>query len=326
MSHLKHRDFATLAALAATLTCAGAFAQGAGDYPAKPVVIIIPFAPGGSTEFEFRPYAIKLSENFGRQFVLDYKPGAGSLVGTAFVAKAPADGYTLLGTTSSYAALPSLHADLPYDPMKDLAAVSLMTKKASLLVVHPGVPAKNVKEFIAYAKTGKVIHSTSGAGGGPHLRAAQFYSQIGATPTFVHYKGTGQMTVDLLAGRVHAAITLPTLIIPQMKTGKLRVLATTGNERIRLLADVPTVGESGLSGFEYSGWRAMFAPGGTPAPILNKLSAEMAKLAKSPDLVQRFGEEGWQMIGSTPEELRRWAASEIDITRRLVKESGIKLD
>ena len=315
--------------VALALHIGGAAAQGAADnYPSRPVTIIIPFATGGSTEFEFRPYAQKLIENTGKQFILDYKAGAGSMVGTAFVAKAVPDGYTVLGSTSSYAALPSLYPELPYDPIKDLASVSLMTKKSSLLVVHPSLPVKNVKEFIAYARSapGKVNHATSGAGGSPHLRAAYFYNLIGATPTFVHYKGTGQMTLDMVAGRVDAAITLPTLIVSQMKAGKLRVLATTGRERLRLLPEVPTVIESGVPGFEFSGWGAMWAPAGTPAAIVNKLSLEMAKVARAPEIVQRFGEEGWQMIGSTPDELRQWVIEEINITRRLVKETGITME
>ncbi len=329
MLHPNRITLATGLALAAALLCSGgALAQAAADaYPSRPVTIIIPFAAGGSTEFEFRPYAQKLSEFLGRQFVMDYKGGAGSLVGTAYVAKAAPDGYTLLGASGSFAVLPSLHANLGYDPYKDLAAVSLMSKKSSLLVIHPGLPANTVKEFVAYAKAnpGKINHSTSGAGGSPHLRALYLYSLIGIEPTFVHYKGTGPMTVDLVSGRVNVAITLPTLIIPQLKTGKVRVLGTTGPQRIRLLPDVPAVSES-LPGFEFSGWGAMYAPGGTPSAIVNKLSAELARVAKVPEIVQRFGDEGWIMIGSTPEELRQWTQAEIEFTRRLVKETGIKIE
>lgn len=323
MGNVKARLLGAFAGLVLAIACVHA----ADDYPTKPVTLVIPFTPGGSTEFEFRPYAQELSKALGRQFVMDYRGGAGSLVGTAFVAKAAPDGYTLLGTTGSFAVLPSLHPKLPYDPLKDLAPVSLMSKKSSLLAIHPSLPVTTVREFVAFAKANpkKINHSTSGAGGSPHLRALQLYNLIGIEPTFVHYKGTGPMTVDLVSGRVNVAITLPTLIIPQMKAGKVRVLATTGRKRIRLIPEVPTVSESGLPGYEFSGWGAMYAPGGTPGAIVNKLSAEMAKVAKAPGIVQRAEEQGWDMIGSTPEELRQWTESEIEFTRRLVKEAGIQV-
>ncbi len=297
-------------------------------YPSRPVTILIPFAAGGNTEFEYRPYAIKLTENVGRPFILDFKAGAGTLIGTTYVAKAPPDGYLLLGASSSYAALPSLYPDLPYDPNKDLTAVSIMTTKASVLVIHPSLPASTMREFIAYARANpdKINQSTPGAGGAPHLRSLQLYNLIGVTPTFIHYKGTGPLVTDLMAGRVNVAITgLPT-VASQLKSGKLRVIATTGRERMALLPDIPTVAESGVPDYEFSGWGAMLAPGGTPAPIVNRLSAELAKVAKAPDIIQRFRQEGWQMVGSTPEEARRWIASEIEFTRNLVKQTGLKLE
>lgn len=313
----------------AALISMAALGQGSpGAYPSRPVTIIIPFPAGGSTELEFRSYAIKLSENIGRPFVLDYKAGAGSMVGTAFVAKAPADGYTLLGTTSSFGALPSLYPALSYDPIKDLAPISMMTSKSSLVVVHPSVPAKNLTEFIAYGKTrpGRINHSTSGAGGAPHLRAEWLYHLTGVQATFVHYKGTGQMTLDLVAGRVDAAITLPTLVIPYIKSGKLRALAATGAERNRLLPDLATVMEQGVPGYDYSAWAGMFAPGGTPAAIINRLNAELVKVARLPDIIQKLGEDGNSMVGNTPEQFRQAIIADINLTRKMVDDTGIKLE
>lgn len=324
---MRHPYLSVFLAFEFLLAGAGVHAQ-ADAYPSKPVTILIPFAAGGNTEFEYRPYAAKLSESFGKPFVLDFKPGAGTLVGTTYVAKAPPDGYLFLGASSSYAALPALYPDLPFDPNKDLTAVSIMTKKASVLVIHPGLPVSSMKEFIAYARANpdKINQSTPGSGGAPHLRSLQLYSLIGISPTFIHYKGTGPLVTDLMAGRVNVAITgLPT-IASQLKSGKVRVLATTGRERMALLPNIPTVAESGLARYEFSGWGALFAPGKTPVPIVNKVSAELAKIAKAPDIVQRFLEEGWQMVGSTPEEAQRWVASEIEFTRNMVKQSGVKIE
>lgn len=298
------------------------------SYPSKPVTILIPFAAGGNTEFEYRPYAIKLSESFGKPFVLDFKAGAGTLVGTTYVAKAPPDGYLFLGASSSFSALTVLYPDLPFNPLKDLTGVSVMTKKSSVLVIHPSLPVSSMKEFIAFARANpdKINQSTPGSGGAPHLRSMQLYSLIGISPTFIHYKGTGPLVADLMAGRVNVAITgLPT-VASQLKSGKLRVLATTGGERMALLPNIPTVAESGLPGYEFSGWGALLAPGGTPAPIVNRISAELAKVAKAPDIIQRFREEGWQMVGSTPDEAQRWIASEIEFTRNIVKQAGIKIE
>jgi tripartite-type tricarboxylate transporter receptor subunit TctC len=300
----------------------------ANTWPARLVTLVIPFPSGGSTEVEFRYYTQKLSDNLGKPVVLDYKPGAGSMVGTAFVAKAPPDGHTLLGTTSSYAVLPSTYPDLPYDPLKDLAPVSQMTSKSSIIVVQAGLPVKSIPELIAYAKSnpGKLNHATSGSGGGPHLRAAWLYKLAGVEPTFVHYKGTGQMTLDLVAQRVDVVITLPVLAMPYIKSGKLRAIAGTGSERNRLLPDVPTVSEQGFPNFEYSNWAGVFAPGATPAALVNRINQELAKVAKAPDIAQKLAEEGNIMVTATPAHFRQIIVADIDIVRRMVKETGIKLE
>ena len=318
-----------LTAVSGGLQPSFAQSQGAVDaYPAKPVTIIIPFAPAGSTELEFRIYANKLTEQVNRPFLLDFKAGAGTLVGTSFVAKAPADGYTLLGTTSSYAALPSLYPDLPYDPIKDMAPVSLMTEKSSLYVIHPSVPARNVQELIKWARAtpGKLTHATSGAGGAPHLNAEYFYKLTNITPTFVHYKGTGPMTIDLVAGRVEAVITLPALVMPHIRSGKLIALAGTAASRNVLLPDVPTIMEQGVAGYDYSAWAGMLAPGRTPGAVISKLQAELAKAAKSLDVIKKLGDDGNEMVASTPELFRKRIISDIEMTRRMVKETGIKLE
>ncbi len=317
-----------LASLAAVCTQPVLAQRAVDSWPTRPVTIIIPFAPGGSTELEFRVYANKLTENIGKPFLLDYKPGAGTLVGTNFVAKAAPDGYTVLGTTSSFSAVPSLYPDIPYDPVKDLAPVSQMTSKSSLLVVHPSVPSGNAKEYFAWAKAnpGKLNHSTSGAGGGPHLRAEYLYKLVGVQATFVHYKGTGPMTTDLVAGRVHSAMTLPTLVIPFINTGKLRAVGSTGAQRNRLLPDLPTLMEQGATGFDYSAWAGMFAPGTTPAALIHRLQLELVKVAKAPEVIQKLGADGNDMVAGTPEQLAKLVVADIELTRRMVKETGIKLE
>ena len=326
--HAAFRYSIVLCAALGALSQGEAMAQGADAWPSRPVTMIIPFPSGGSTEVEFRYYVNKLTESLGRPYVFDYKAGAGSMIGTAFVAKAPPDGYTLLGTTSSYGVLPSTYPDLPYDPLKDLIPVSQMTKKSSIIVVAAHLPVKNIPELVAYAKAnpGKLNHATSGSGGGPHLRAEWLYKLAGINVTFVHYKGTGQMTLDVVAGRVDSVITLPTLAMQHIKSGKLRVIAGTGEERNPLLPDVPTVSEQGFPTFEYSNWAGVFAPGRTPPAIINKLNTELAKVAKNPEIAHKLGADGNIMVGSTPEQFRKVIISDIAIVRKMVQETGVKLE
>jgi tripartite-type tricarboxylate transporter receptor subunit TctC len=310
----------------ATLSPATSLAQS--DYPAKAVQVVIPYAPGGTTDVEARLYAQKLGDALGKSFVLDFKPGAGSVFGSNLVAKAAPDGYTILMTTASIAVSPALVKDLPYDPAKDFASVSLMSKRATLLLMHPSNPFKTFPEYLAYAKAnpGKINFGTSGAGGIIHLSGAWLSSLTNTQVTFVHYKGSGQMYTDLLAGRVHVTPVTFTTGLPYIRSGKLVPLVVTSAERSKLL-DMPTVAEQGVPGYEYPSWFGVLAPAGTPAPIVNRLSAELAKIARSPEVVKKLAEaDGSFMVGSTPEQFRQMIVTETARWKKLVQDTGIKLE
>lgn len=300
----------------------------ASTYPNRPVTLVIPFTPGGSTEFEFRVYQPLLTRAMGQNFIMDYKPGAGSALGTTFVAKAAPDGYTLLGTTSSYAAVPAAHPDLPYDPINGVTPISQMTGKTSLVVVRTTLPIHNIKDLVAYAKAnpGKLNHVTSGAGGGPHLRAERLYNVAGVKVNFIHYKGTGPMTIDLLAGRTDIALTLPTLVVKPIKEGTLRAIGGTGpgKMRDRLMPDIPTVAEQGYPEFGSVSWGGVFGPPNLPPAILDKISATFIAVSKDPEAKKSLEPTGAMMIGSTPAEFKAFVSEEINFIKTMVKELGIK--
>lgn len=312
------------------LVAGAALAQGVADaYPSKPVVMVIPFPPGGPTDLDARLYTQKLTENMRQQFLLDYRPGAGSTLGTAYVAKVAPDGYTLLVVTTGFNVAPAMYRSLPYDSVADFAPVALLTKRSSLLVVHPSLPVKSVAEYVAYARAnpGKLNFGTPGSGGAPHLAGEWLHNLTNTKATFVHYKGTAQMVLDLVAGRLDAAISVPAGVLAHARSGKLRLLASSGAERSKLLADVPTIAEGGVAGYDYTGGLGVLAPRGTPAPIVNKLSAEFARVSKSPDVFQKLAEDGNVLtVSSTPEQFRQHILTEVTRWRKVVADSGIKLE
>lgn len=305
-----------------------ALAQGAADYPAKPVTIVVPFGPGASVDIETRLYAGKLSEQMGRQFVVEYRAGAGGTIGTAYVARAPADGHTLLTITSSFTGAPALYKNLAYDPIRDFSGVSLMSKRTGVILVHPSVPYTNVAEFLAYARAnpGKINVSTTGAGGTPHLNAEWLHNMTRTQVTFVHYKGSSSGLTDLMAGRVQ--VTYATLLsgMAHIKSGKVRALAIASAERSPSMPLLPTVQEQGVPGYDYASWLAIAAPNATPAAIVNRLSAELGKVAKMPDVMQRLEADGGILIGGSPGALNQLIASESARWRKLVADADIKLE
>ena len=309
---------------------AAAHAQGAADsYPAKPVQIVLPFAPGGSSEVEGRLFAQKLTESTGRTFVLDYRPGASGVIAMTYLTKAAPDGYTILmGSGGIIGTTPALRQDLPYDPIRDVAAVTLLYKRPTVLLVHPGLPVKNAAEYIAYAKAhpGQLNYGTVGAGGSPHFAGAWLHNLTGTSVTFVHYKGTGALMPDLISGRLQATSTTISSSLPMVKAGKLRLLGVTTSQRSQLLPDVPTLAEQVAPGYDFSGWQAVIAPGGTPAAIVNRLRAEFVKAANSPDLNKRLLDEGVIMSLTTPEEFGRFLAAEITRWKKLVQDTGMKVE
>jgi tripartite-type tricarboxylate transporter receptor subunit TctC len=302
-------------------------AQGVDNYPSKMVTVVVPFAAGGPTDNEGRLYTTRLSENLGQQFVLDFRPGAGNRIATQFVMKAPPDGYTLMYTASTHSVIPLMHSDLPYDLYKVLAPVSLLSKRYALMVVHPSVPVKNLAEYTAYAKAnpGKLNLATAGAGGAQHLTGVWLNVLTGTQATMVHYKGTGAVMPDLLAGRSHVYFSTLLTAIPHLKSGKLRAIAQASLERNPGFPDLPTMVEGGLPGFEYSSWLGMLAPGQTPVAIRNRIAAEINRIVKAPDMVARMGTD-LQLIGSTPAEFERYYLQEHERWKKLVKEANIRFE
>ena len=297
------------------------------DYPNKPIVLVVPFAPGGSSEFLSRLIGAKLTEAWKQQVVVESRPGGAGNIAMDAVQRAKPDGYTLiLGHVGTLAVNPAMFDKLPYDPVKGFIPVTMIATVPSLLVVNPNVPAKNFKEFIALAKAkpGTIYYGSAGNGSSGHL--AMEYLKQAAQIELVHvpYKGTGPMITDLLGGQTQATFTGATPLMPHIKQGKLRPLAVGGAKRVPALPDVPTVAESGLAGFETSQWYGILAPAGTPDAIVRKLSTEIARIVKMPDVVERLAADGSVPQASTPEEFAKFIAAEQKRWGQVVKTANIK--
>jgi tripartite-type tricarboxylate transporter receptor subunit TctC len=308
--------------IAALFLCATqAFAQ---DFPAKPIRIIVPFPPGGSTDVIGRRIAEKWQASMGQPVLVENKPGAGGAVGAEQVAKSPADGYTLLiGVTGSNGVSYSLNPKLPYQP-KDFDPVSLVVSAPLTIVVNPSVPAKNLKELVALNQP--LNHGTPGNGTSMHLTGEMF--NIAAHTKFVHvpYKGTAGALNDLMGGQIQMMFGDFLVTLPQVKAGKIRALAVTSAQRHPLLPDVPTVAESGYPGFEALSWQGMFAPAGTPPAILAKLNAELVKAINTPDMKDYFASQGFFVGGNSPADFRAFIDREIPKWAQIVKTANVKLD
>lgn len=321
------RHVALLLAMTA-LKGAPALAQSAPDYPAKPVRVIVGQAPGGGNDIQTRLFAHKLTEGFGRSFIVENRTGAGSVVSYRTVAAAPPDGYTLLAVTGGFTIAPAVHANLGYDSVKDLAPISLVVQSPFLLLVHPSLPVKSVKELVALARArpGTLAYGSAGQGSSTHLAFALFTTLARIDTIHVPYKGTGPALIDAMSGQVQMLAGNVLSSLQYAKSGKLRALAVTTAKRSPAVPELPTLAEAGVPGYESSTWHAWFAPAGTPAPIIDKLTAELAKAAKASDVISRLAPDGAQPIGSTPEQLRRFIVSDIARWRRVVKDAGIKLE
>ena len=297
------------------------------DYPSKPILLVVPFAPGGSSDFLSRLIGAKLTEAWKQQVIVESRPGGAGNIAMEAVQRAKPDGYTLiLGHVGTLAVNPAMFAKLPYDPIKGFIPVSMIATVPTLLVVNPSVPAKNFKEFVALAKSkpGTIYYGSAGNGSSGHL--AMEYLKQAAQIDIVHvpYKGTGPMVTDLLGGSTQATFTGATPLIPHIKQGKLRPIAVGSATRIAALPDVPTVAESGLKGFETSQWYGIMAPAGTPDAIVRKLSAEINRILKSPEVVARLADDGSVAHGTTPEEFAAFIQLEQARWGKVVKSANIK--
>lgn len=301
-------------------------AQSADNYPSKPVRVIVPTAPGAATDLQARLLAQKLSESLKRQFVVENRPGAGYLVGYNVVTKADPDGYTLLASSLALTLIPALRPDLPNDPSKDLTPVSLVSKAPFLLLVHPSLPPKSAKDLIALAKAKPGVFDMGVANGSTtHIVSAYFASAAGIKLTLIPYKGTGLVMVDTMAGQIHMLFGNVLAALPNVRSGRLRALAVSTSDRSSVLPQIPTLIEAGMPGFDVSTWHGWLAPAGMPAAITSKLSTELAKAVQSPDLKRTLAEDGGSPIGSGPEELRKLIAAEVPRWRKVVQDSGMRL-
>jgi tripartite-type tricarboxylate transporter receptor subunit TctC len=303
----------------------GAHAQS--SYPQKAVRFVVPFAPGGPVDTLARSLAPKFNEAFGQQVIVDNRAGGGSLIGTEMVAKSPPDGYTVLVTSSAMGINPSIYPKMPYDPVKDFSPVALIAASSLIVVNHPSVPARSIKELIALGKAqpGQMIYASSGAGSAPHLAAELFLSMTGLKMVHVPYKGAAPATIDLIAGHVSLMFNNMLSGVPNVQTGRLRALAVTGAKRTAALPNLPTVAEAGVPGYEATTWYAMFTSANTPRDIVDRLNREVANAVNGADLRSRLASQGVDPVASTPEHLATYLQTEIRKWQQVAKASGAKL-
>jgi len=320
---------ALAAALALIVVAPTARAQIAAAYPDKSVRLVVPFAAGGALDVVARIVGQKLTETWGRQIVIDNRLGAGGNIGAEFVAKAPADGYTLLmSSVTTQAINMSLLAKPPYDFVRDYAPVALVASAPLALVIHASLPAKSVKEFIALAKAhpGELNYFSSGTGTGTHLAAVIFDQLAGVQTTHVPYKGGAQGLGDLLSGQVQFAMSTIGLVEPHVQTGRLRLLGVGSVKRYTRLPQIPTIAESGVKGYEAEQWYGVVGPAGTPAAIVNKLAAEIKTIVANPDVRERFYSQGIEPVYAMPEEFAVYIKASVAKYAKVIKTLGLKVE
>jgi tripartite-type tricarboxylate transporter receptor subunit TctC len=297
-------------------------------YPARPIRFIVPYPPGGSTDYTAREIGNRLSELWGQQLVIDNRGGAGSAIGHGLAAAAAPDGYTLLlGTSAGLSVLPALGTKLPYDPQKDLAPIGLAVYGPYILVVHASIPVTSVREFIDYAKKqpGKLNYGSSGAGTPNHLGGEMMDMLAGIRTVHVSYKGGGPAMIDLISGQLHYMLSAIPQALPHVKSGRLRALATGHPTRTRAAPDLPPIAET-LPGFNNTTWYGLLAPARTPRTIVMRVNADLNKVLAQPELAQRLLSQGIEASGSTPEALGEMIRAETERWRKVIKSSGIAID
>jgi tripartite-type tricarboxylate transporter receptor subunit TctC len=323
-SRASAQRFAAL--LAAIAVCIAADISAQQNYPAGPMRIVVPFTPGGGTDILARLIAQKLNESWGQPVVVDNRPGAAGTLGTAFVAKSVGDGHTLLIVPAGYAGNPGLYKKLPYDHTRDLAPVSWLASGPLTLVVHPSLPAKSVKELIAFARArpGEINFGSSGAGTLPHLSAELFNSMSGIKMVHIPYKGAGAAVTDVMAGRVPVYFMNILQSVSLIKAGKLRALGVTTPQRTPIAPDIPSIAEAGLKGYDMTNWYGLLAPAATPREAIVKLNAEVVRILKLPELTSRLADDGMTVVASSPERFVEFLARETDKFTRVIEAAGIK--
>ena len=298
------------------------------QYPTKAIRFVVPFAPGGGTDIIGRVVAQALNDALGQPVVVDNRGGAGSTLGTEIVAKSPADGYTILFGNISLAFNATLYTKLRYDTIRDLAPISLSAVQPNILVIHPGLPAKNLKEFIelARANPGKYNYASAGTGSGTHLAAELLKLQTKIDIVHVPYKGTGPALTDLLGGQINMMVSTFASALPHVKSGRMRALGVTTAKRSPAAPDVPTLIEGGVAGYDYSTWYGLLAPAGTPKPIIDMLNATNRKVLARDDIKQKLESQGVDPIVNTPAEFSAYMKSETEKWGKVVKATGAKAE
>jgi tripartite-type tricarboxylate transporter receptor subunit TctC len=323
MHHLKRCVFAISAA--ALMSCQ-VLAQAPGDYPSKPITLVVPYPGDGSVTLEFRMYVQAVTDATGVRFIIDPRGGGGTTIGTAFVARSAPDGYTLLGASSPFTITPSVYPNLPYDNVRDFAPVTLLSKKVYLLVVHPDSPIKNVQDYVAYARAnpGKLNFGTGGMGAATHLPGELLHSMTGTKATFIHYKRTSERILEVIAKRVDAALTSPLANYASIKAGKLRAIGVTSTQRLPLIPDLPTIDEQGVKGYDVANWVGLVAPAKISPAVTNRLHALFVQSTRDATVLKKLQADASISVGSTPEQFRQHIVTETTRWRNLIKETGIK--
>ncbi len=318
----------TLTALVAALAASLPAAAPAQAFPAKPIRLVVTYPPGGGADLMARLVAPKMGEALGQTVVVENKPGASGQIGASEVARAAPDGYTLMLDASSFAVNPSLYARLPYDPAKAFAPLAVLALYPNMLVVTPSFPPKDVKELVALAKAkpGTVAFASSGNGSAQHLAGELFKQRAGVDMQHIPYKGGGPAMNDVIGGQVPVFFANVASGLAHVKGGKLRALAVTGAKRASSLPDTPTMAEAGIPGYEVYEWNAIFAPAGTPAPVLEKLAAAIARAMQSPEIRERVATLGGEIAGYGPREAEKFIRDQTELWGKVVKAGNIKVD
>ena len=323
--------FNSMSAIALALLPLSAIAQSKAapfnDYPNKPIKLIVAAAAGGNADFVSRLIGSKVGEALGQPFVIDNRAGASGMIAAEATVKASPDGYTLLLVGSSFQSNPGLYPDMPYDPLNDLAPITMPSNAPTVLVITPSVPATNVRELVevARANPGKLNYAAAAQGGGPHLAGELLKVMAKVEISHVAYKGAAQVMTDLIAGRTQLSFASLPSVISHVRSGKLRAIAVTSTKRSAAMPDLPTMIESGYPGFELGAWQGMFSTAGTPRPIIDKLHREIIKAIHTPEVLKSFAAEGAEPVGNTPDEFAKWLRAEIPRWTKFINTLGIKV-
>ena len=313
------------------LVCAGggatAWAQ-TKEFPARPVRVVVPVPPGGSLDVMARIVSPKWGELMGQNVIIDYRPGANTIVGSELVARAPADGYTLLINTLPFVVNPSLYPKMPFDPERDFAPVSLLGSSPFVLVVHPSVPAKSVKELIALAKAqpGKLNYSSAGNGSNLHVAAELFKNLTGTNIVHVPYGGGGPALIAILNGEAGVSFLSLVAVTGHVANGRMRALGITSARRSKVMPQLPSIAEQGVPGYEFGAWFGVYAPAATPAPLIRTLNDAITRALRDPGVAERFDKEGAEIVGSSPDGLAKHVKAELALWAKVVKSAGLRID